>query len=47
MKVLSYLKNFYLFLAIGAIMQASENMGSQHQKTDERVIYLAGGVFGG
>ncbi|MGL2492356.1 peptide-methionine (R)-S-oxide reductase MsrB [Helicobacter pylori] len=47
MKVLSYLKIFYLFLAIGAIMQANENMGSQHQKTDERVIYLAGGCFWG
>ncbi len=28
-------------------MQANENMGSQHQKTDERVIYLAGGCFWG
>ncbi|MFP6037645.1 peptide-methionine (R)-S-oxide reductase MsrB [Helicobacter pylori] len=47
MKVLSYLKNFYLFLAIGAIMQANENMGAKHPKTDERVIYLAGGCFWG
>ncbi|KMZ50781.1 peptide methionine sulfoxide reductase [Helicobacter pylori] len=47
MKVLSYLKSFYLFLAIGAIMQANENMGAKNQKTDERVIYLAGGCFWG
>ncbi len=47
MKILSYLKNFYLFLLIGAIMQANESMGAKHPKTDERVIYLAGGAFGG
>ncbi|EQD89349.1 peptide methionine sulfoxide reductase family protein [Helicobacter pylori SouthAfrica50] len=47
MKMLHYLKIFYLFILMGAIVQANESMGSKLPKTDEKVIYLAGGCFWG